>query len=39
MVGATAMEVRLGVAAVVEGAVEAVAVGVAVALPLDDERV
>ena len=33
------MEARLGVAAaVVEGAVVAVAVGVAVALPLDDER-
>ena len=35
------MEARLGVVAAeaVEGAVVAVAVGVAVALPLDDERV
>ena len=32
------MEARLGVVAAVEGAVVAVAVGVAVALPLDDER-
>ena len=40
MAGATTMEARLGVvaAAAVEGAVVAVAVGVAVALPLDDER-
>ena len=38
--GATTMEARPGVAAAaVEGAVVAVAVGVAVALPLDDERV
>ena len=39
--GATTMEARLGVAAAaaaVEGAVVAVAVGVAAALPLDDER-
>ena len=39
--GATTMEARPGAAAaaVEEGAVVAVAVGVAVALPLDDERV
>ena len=38
-VGATTMEARPGVvAAAVEGAVVAVAVGVAVAHPLDDER-
>ena len=37
--GATTMEVRLGVAAAaVEGAVVAVAVDVAAAPPLDDER-
>ena len=41
--GATTMEARLGVAAAavaaVEGAVVVVAVGVAAARPLDDERV
>ena len=42
VVGATTMEARPGAAVVVatveEGAVVAVAVGVAAALPLDDER-
>ena len=40
MAGATTMEVRLGVAAAVAaaGAVVAVGVDVAAALPLDDER-
>ena len=33
------MEARLGAVAAAEGAVVAVGVGVAVALPLDDERV
>ena len=36
--GATTMEARPGAAAVEEGAVVAVAVGVAAARPLDDER-
>ena len=43
MAGATTMEAHLGVAAAavaaVEGAVVVVAVGVAAARPLDDERV
>ena len=41
MAGVTTMEARLGAvaAAAVEGAVVAVGVDVAVALPLDDERV